>query len=529
MLPENNAAWPPAGLAPVYDSVRRLRAQYSDDTGYLYPGSGTPLMDDGPARDGFWDRTMAWAKRRPSGVSQNGLTSLHVPVAADIAATSADLLFAELPDITTPDAGDMLRLEELTDALNLGAELIEGAELCAAMSGIYWRLTYNTAIVPDRPILTWVTPDRAVPEFQYGVLTGVTFWDVIPKPGPRAQDGVWRHLERYSYEIDALGRKSGYIEHGLYVGTEDGLGRRVPLNEHPMLAGIGLNDATGDRIVLPVQRMTAGYIPNMRPNRLLIGSEQGRADITGMDGPDGLLAAIDKAWSSWMRDLDLGKARAFVPDEYLRDLGPGGGAVFEVDRAIYSPLKVPLSADGGLAISIFQPDIRVSEHQATVEALFATAVDMAGYSGGTFGIKGADAAPQTATEARQRLAKTMTTREKKTRYWTPTLEELLEALLELDGALFGGPAAPGVEVEVEFSDAVAEDPHRTAETVALLFQAQAASTKRRVELVNPDWDKKQVADEVLLIDAANAPIAPAPLEDSETDPSTPDMQDAPVE
>ena len=512
MLPEDNAPWPPEGLKNTYATVQRLADWYGDDVTRLYPAT-TGTLAGGTGRGSFWDRATRSERRVTMPNAGQGLTTMHVPVAADIAAASADLLFADLPDMTATKPDAAKRLDELSDALNLGAELVEGAELCAALGGIYWRESYDVRVIPDRPILQWVTPDRAIPEWQYGVLTGVTFWDVLPQP-PRGQTGTWRHLERYSYELTTLGRV-GYIEHGLYVGDDDTLGRRVPLEEHPALAGIRLNDPAGDRLVLPVQRMTAGYIPNMRPNREDLGSRQGRADIAGMFDPTGILPAIDKAWSSWMRDLDLGKARAFVPDEYLRDLGPGNGAVFDIDRAIYSTLRMPLSNDGHGQITVFQPAIRVSEHQATIEALFATAVDLAGYSGGTFGIKGADAAPQTATEARQRLAKTMQTREKKTRYWTPGTEELLETLLELDAAVFGGPGA-GAEVEVEFRDSVAEDPHRTAETVALLFQAQAASTKRRVEIVNPDWDPADVDAEVLLIDEANTIPVPAPVNDSES-------------
>ncbi|MGY4901472.1 hypothetical protein [Streptomyces sp. 900116325] len=98
--------------------------------------------------------------------------------------------------------------------------LLTAGETAAALSGVFLRVTWDRAAAADRPLLTVVHPDQAVPEWTFGIMTAVTFWRALPGTG----SAVWRHLERH---------ERGKILHGLYEGTGDQLGRRVPLTEHP--------------------------------------------------------------------------------------------------------------------------------------------------------------------------------------------------------------------------------------------------------------------------------------------------------
>lgn len=505
MLPEDNAVWPPPDCEAPYAQIRRLASWYSDETDMLYGGQAGSSSQ----AEATW---LARFGRRATSSAASTLSTMHMPVAGDIARTSADLLFADMPDINlvnevgAPVEEAQKFWDDAADDMDLEAQLLVGAELCAALSGIYWRVTWDATVSPDRPIIEWVQPDFAVPEFVHGILVAVTVWGQLGTPKGQPSGQVWRHLERYS---------AGQIEHGLFVGTEDNLGRRAPLTEHPATESIQLTGP--DFIALPAGiPMLMGYIPNMLPNRKLRLSKLGRADISGMERPDGPLAGIDKAWSSWMRDLDLGKGRITVPEDYLRTDGAGSGAVFDLDRAVYTPLRMPLSSDGQSALTISQFDIRDEVHARTVLALLTQVVRGAGYSLGSFGIADGTGPAQTATEVRQRNALSMTTREKKIRYWRSGLRKLLGAYAAMDRELFGGKIPAGTRFDVEFSDAVAEDPHRVAETVNLLFQAQAASTRTRVEIVHPDWDETRVSDEVAAIKADTDIAVPTPLNDGES-------------
>lgn len=501
MLPDEKTAWPPPAVKPYYGQIARWADWYGDDTDALYPArSGNDYSFDRDSRR--WFRKHGHASAGSEQIGQ-----AHVPLAADIARTSADLLFGEMPTFSprpldpngTPDPKVQDRINDLTDRMGLGAALVEGAELCAALSAIYWRMTYDPAVIPDRPIPTWVQPDMAVPEWTWGQLTAVTIWSVLPTPPGAPDTGTWRHLERHS---------TGFIEHGLYVGDGDTLGRRVDLSQHPATAGIVLTGP--DFIALPAGiPMTAGYIPNMRPNRILRTGQLGRADIQGIEKPDGPLAGLDKTWSSWMRDLDLGKGRAIVPAEFLQDGGAGQGATFNLDRAVYDGLRMPPQTSGS-PITVMQFAIRVDEHARTAAEQFATVVRSAGYSLGSFGVQGEGPAI-TATEQRARNGLSMTTREKKTRYWSPGLQQFWSCLLAMDSVMFNGPATLGQQVDVVFPPGVADAPEQVATTVNLLAQAQAASTATKVAMVHPDWDGAQIAAEVALIQADATIAVPDPI------------------
>lgn len=61
---------------------------------------------------------------------------------------------------------------------------------------------------------------------------------------------------------------------------------------------------------------------------------------------------------------------------------------------------------------------------------------------------------------------------------------------------------------IEFGDAVSEDPQATAQTLAFLAQAEAASTDTKVRAPHPDWDDDQVqarVDRILMETGATVP------------------------
>ena len=49
---------------------------------------------------------------------------------------------------------------------------------------------------------------------------------------------------------------------------------------------------------------------------------------------------------------------------------------------------------------------------------------------------------------------------------------------------------------MQFSDAFAADTATLAQTLTLLTSAQAASTEVKVKMLHPDWDEKQIKEEI---------------------------------
>jgi A118 family predicted phage portal protein len=483
-LPENGTAWPPQQYTAEYAAMCIDDAWYSGDRERLAKVYGVEQRKRGDGRRRLWSRG------RPAQGKRDG--RLHIPLAGDIATTSADLLFSEPPVFTVEDPATQERLDELVEAGGIVNTLLEAAEVAAALGGVYLRATWDRELA-GRPLLTAVHADAAVPEHRWGVLRAVTFWRELASGAAI----VWRHLERH---------ESGRVLHGLYQGTPDRLGRRVPLTEHPETAPLADSlGAEGDSIATGLDALTAAYVPNMLPNRQYRGSQFGRSDYRAP--LHDLFDGLDETWSSWIRDIRLARARLIVPDGYLRDHGPGRGASFDDDREIWQALNIPPDGDQGITLSQFA--IRVEEHERTAAAITRQAVQLAGYSAQSFGI--GDQVAVTATEVTARERRSMITRDKKSRYWRPALADMLHVMLMLDRRLFTPTVIPA-RPRITYGDAVSEDPQTVAQTLSLLSQAQAVSTDTKVRALHPDWDDGAVQAEVDRILTETGQAVPDPMQ-----------------
>ncbi|MGW8719671.1 phage portal protein [Streptomyces althioticus] len=480
-LPTGNIAWPPPHLKPALDSMHTWDTWWSGDPDRLeslYGGGALGGIDVKPYQfaGGVVGKLARWWWGTPTGDGERR-TKVHVPIAGDLCAGSADLLFSEPPKFTVDDEPTTKRLDELVDDGML-ATLQTAAEVGAALGGVYLRPVYDKGIA-DRPWLDAVHADRAVPEFAWGRLAAVTFWRIVHE-----EDGqVWRHLERH---------ESGRILHGLYQGTAGKLGRTVPLEDHPATAGLAAVVNEESFVETGYDGLDVAHVPNQlsrkwRSNAAL--KDFGRSDL---DGVETLMDQLDETYSSWMRDIRLGKGRIIVPESYLQSGGPGRGASWNPDREAYAGVNM-LSRGDGMALTVAQFAIRVNEHRETAEDLVNQILRSAGYSNQTFGL-GGDVAV-TATEVVSKERRSMTTRGRKILRWRPALAHAIEALLAVDQAVFGGQTKPQ-RPTVEFEDSVQEDPLALANTVDVLRRAQAASTDTLVRMAHPEWDDTMVQAEV---------------------------------
>lgn len=514
-LPTTDMNWPPIDGAMVTD-LRDWDAWFSGDPDVLsdrYQLRGTKGPQDRPSqyRNGVLGRFSRWFWGQPTPLGERR-TKIHVPLAGDIARTSADLLFSEPPKLTAANTAAQDRLEALADD-GLQATLLEGGEVCAALGGAYMRVVWNDQL-RDTCWLDIVHADCAVPDFSFGVLTGVTFWRVLSVDGGT----VVRHLER---------REPGLILNGVYEGTQDKLGKGKPLDAYEATKGLM------DSRTLPGKVMTAEYVPNYRPARswrhIPAAAYWGQSDYQGVTG---LMDSLDEVYASWMRDIRLAKGRIVVPNAYLQSEGPGKGSSWSEDKEVYAGLDMIARADGTGGLTVNQFAIRVTEHRDTSTALIEQIVRQAGYSAATFG-EVADGMAVTATEIRARERRSMVTRSRKALYWGPALRRITEALLVVEQFLFKTGVEPELP-DVEFQDSISEDPQTLATTATLLRTAEAASTETLVRLVQSDWDDDKVNAEVARITKENVPPpmadptliggdnAPPAPPDNQPDPSQPD-------
>ena len=223
-------------------------------------------------------------------------------------------------------------------------------------------------------------------------------------------------------------------------------------------------------------------MPNVLPDKRRPTSPQGRADVEGCES---LLDALDETYTSWMRDIRLGKSRIVVPADALEPAvfggGRGAGKSFDADREVFTELEVdPQHMD----ITPVQFDLRTAEHAETALHLFERIVSEAGYSPQTFGLK-IEGRAESGTALRLREARTFKTMARKQRYWAPALADVCELLLILDGAIFGRPVTPE-RPRVTWPEETAT-PQEVAQTLTLLRTAEAASTETMVRMLHADW------------------------------------------
>ena len=398
--------------------------------------------------------------------------SIRVPMVADLASASADLLFGEPAEVLAEDKTTTERLTTLFSTLE--ATLLEAAEYAAALSGVWLRVAWDKD-VSDQPMVQAISPAQVEATWRWGhVVEATLYHEVEGKEAPRTR---WVHAEHH---------KPGSITHSLHSAPEGAtvLGPRFPLSHSPTTADILPSTELPDGVMALI------YLKNMGPSRY---GEWGRADTEGLGG---LLDSLDTAWTSWVRDVRLGKARMVMPNYMLRRSGRGQGATFDEDQEIYAgfegdPRNWPKP-------ELIQPDIRTKAHADTVTALLERIITSAGFSPESFGFRQSGVA-ETASALRIREHRTMRTRARKQRYCRDAIVALAQAMLAVDRQEFGGKGKVDSPMRVEFGDTAAAGPLELAQTAQMMDAARAASTEQRVRTVHPKWEDAEVTAEVALI------------------------------
>lgn len=509
-LPAENTPWPPPAHAARYARMRRLAAWYGGDPNALsvaYGGIGgttSRVRGSGalPSRlAGFWSEPSPQAPRH------------HLPIANDIATRSADLLFADPPRFEVIDptpgrdgspstvaAATQARLDAILDASNAEALLLQAAEVQAALGSAVLRIAYDEAGPAGRiPLLAVVDADAAIPHYRWGQLVATTLWRTLPGSDDAT---VWRHLEHH---------EAGRVQHALYRGSPDRIGRVVPLAEHPSTIELAEQVDEDASIVLdPAGGLTAVSIPNMLPDPLDRAAQVGRSDYT--EPVIDLMDAADAIYTRMLEHIDDARSRIIIAESLLERRGPGRGLAFDMGQRLFTKVKYPASENQtGLPIEKVQFDLHTAEHLEALDAIQQRAIQAAGYSTRTD--QGSDGQAMTATEVGATERRSLTTRDKKLRYWRPALERLAEVALRVDAYRFPAESATPMPVRVTFPEAVQPTPLDLANLATALRTSGGASTQTIVEALHPDWDATQVGEEVARIENVAAVIDPATFRD----------------
>jgi A118 family predicted phage portal protein len=472
--------WPPKDIHTVkmnehscwYSGMPEMLADFyalneiKDFTNATYPLLNT--------RNSFWGRM----------IRNNINFCIHIPIANDIAETSAAFLFGESPIVrnkatnkSTDVASDNVNVDTTQDELDkmlnetgFFQKILEGAETSSALGGAYLKLAWDSDISPW-PIPLVVQADCAIPDFKFGFLVKVTFPYEYKKG-----ETFYRLLETY---------EKGKITNVLYQGSSDNLGTPVPLTT------IDETKELQDVVTFKVPDILARYIPNMLPNRNDRTSRLGRSDLQGLET---MMDSLDETFSNWMREVQLAKGRITVPEDWLstNDEGKTG---LNIDQDIYVKLSVDPSALQGSPINVSQFLIHANELETTVLNLLDRIITSAGYSPQSFGLN-IQGRAESGTALNVRERKSFATTNKKKKYWEQPLKDIIKDMCLLYNDQLSGKMNADINIELAFADGITNNMEAIATSVKTFNDAKAVSTFTKVSMIHPDWSEKQILEEV---------------------------------
>lgn len=545
-LPEpRSGPWPPAEHSDRLGRMGESRAWYGGDPGKLATqyGGGTSRSSSvattiNPDGKGIIQRAVGylsskfWSQTVAQGESD---TRRHLPIANDLAVLSSELLHSEPPtftvlgplyendgeEVVTPAAdgteavtrkwrkGDPMpetvkaqeRLDYLLDQSRMDSLLLQASELGAALGSSPLRIAFDKTKMTE-PRIVRVNPAATVPMHSWGAQTGVVFWRVLKLDWIGAT-AVARHLELH---------EAGKIFHGLYVGTSDDIGDIHPMADgdaacKAIAPGLGEDGALSVSFSYeerPVR--TAVSIPNVLPDPLDIDNLVGRSDYTM--GVIDLMDSADRIYSQLMENVEDARGKVLIARSMLESAGIGKGLTFDTSQRYFTKLNVPPAEKegGGLPLEKIQFELRAAEYLQLLDAIQAKAISSAGYS--PDGDARPDGRDVTATEVNSDNRKSMSTRDKKIRYWADDLAALAHALLVIDAAEFNSGVKP-YPVKVTYPEAVQPTLLELAGTAKMMKDAKVASLTTLVALVHPDWNDGQVDEEVAAIQNEGRIVDPA--------------------
>ncbi|MEV4041435.1 hypothetical protein [Streptomyces sp. NPDC049744] len=528
--PSGNTPWPPPQLEIPLADMDMWQAWYAGDTAHLAAVyGGVAAYTRNPVAREYFDvdrRRLAgdgelrtfWGQDPAPGQTA---AKLHVPIAADIAEMSANLLWADVPQVTVDvDSTDKATARSTTAQIGRylddrgHAKMREAAEMTAGLSNVFLRCVWDTTLRP-RPWTDVLPASAVVPEWRWGVLAAATVWREL---APLKEGGeVWRLLEYHT---------PGVIEYGVYQGGQDKIGMRRELADHPDTEELAKRTDSQGRQATGITRLLITHLPNVLPNRIWDGvpntAPLGRSDFAGVEP---VMDALDEAWTSWMRDIRLGKSRVVLPQSMLDTDGPGTGGSFDLDKELLVAFNM-LDEGSKDSITELQFKIRVEEHEATCKALRRQILSSAGYSAQSFGEEGSVAV--TATEVAARKEESLTTRGTKILYQRPALLDHLTTMMMVDVRHCGAKGVdPAAELTATWPQAVQPDQEATARALSLLDSAGAISTFMKVKMREPSWDDTEIAVEVRRIreDKQAAMAAGDPYNTGGAEPGLPNDED----
>lgn len=423
---------------------------------------------------------------------------VHVPIAADISAMSAGMIFADSPVVTFEDEKTQERVDDIFNLAGIYSVLLQAAELSSAFGGVFLKWSWN--IADKFPRLTAVPANVGMPYWCGGKVSMIKLWSVV-----REEENGAKYRLQEEYTPD------GHIRSKLMRGDASNLGTEVSLGSIEETKGIKPDAYCGADVML------AYYVPNILPNRAAPHLRFGRSDY---DGLYGLFDELDEVYSAIQRETRLTKTSVVVPIEYLRNKGDIRHAydseakrtdwVFANGKGAFVALDIDTTENSN-PITVINPELRAESRIAAADDIIRRILSMAGYAPQSAGVD-IQGSVESGEALNVRERKSIRTSEVKKTFWWHAINDIVRAMLALDAAVFRSGVDPKADFSVELPAQNQPDLSKLAQIVEQLERAGAVSVETKVDILHPDWEEAQRAEEVARIKAEKGLSGPDPLD-----------------
>lgn len=426
------------------------------------------------------------------------------PIGDRVATAKADLLWGEDPKIRANKDSDQSNLDRIVRTSQLASELHWAEQLRASEGEVWWRIERGDNDVVPCPIVTFHSREVVVPLYVGPILVAAAFvteFEDPTAPVREASPPIWRHLEIHT---------EGRIENRLYLGHRDSLGAGKNLDEFPETEEL---DSIWDH-----------ELPGMIAGRVIYRRSRDRAlGRSVYEGSENIMLALNEAMTVGVENVRLaGKKRAVVPAESLKKRDPDLPDSFDNGDGSRTPIQ-GMSFDAGEDVLVAgsmdtelgkEPGanlFKILEYSFDSEALIAwqdkLVKVLASRCGLTVQFIGEGAAAgegtaETGTALRVKLLPATSSARGSGRSWEDSVPRILMLMQLLDSApqSQGGFArtysAAGEPPSVEREDPLPRDETEEVARHSTAVGGPVESVETAVRDLHPDWDDKQVEDEV---------------------------------
>ena len=484
--------WPPKEWAEALDAVAHDKAWLTGGVAQRRSAANAPqpVMHPTQFNGGVVGATSRAILGKPNRRGSSAKPR-HLPVAAELAGTVADLLFGNTPRITADERdGEQVAeaIQEYTERPVFAARLVEAGKACSATGWRFWRIRWNQEL-DNHPWVEWLPADKGFASFADEKLTEVTFVDEYRLS--EKDKTVYRMTETH---------KRGSIEYILWKGTTGQLGMSVPFTEIEQTAYLA-DVLTEHPTIMQTNspHMTAGMVINRATNPAWESKPHlhmyGHSDI--QFGGD-IWHDIDDAYTELWHEIESARSRLLVSESLLETGAPGSGSAFDWMRDVF-PLGDMASADDPGKIEAVQFQLRINEYLQALKFVTLQAVGHFGLSPMSFGMDETATGDMTAREVSMRMKKSVDSWRARSRYWRVGLQDALTSWAYMD-ALLNGYKPPKYPVNVSMVEPIQDSDADRAATAAEWKNSESASIRTRVRHLHPEWGDTEIDAEVAALE-----------------------------